>query len=432
MPSAKSSPAENTQPHASSDGDDARLLAGVPLFSILPGSELQALAVSLQQRRFDPGEILFREGERGDVFYVVRQGQVEIIKAMGSPQESLSAIRGPGEFVGEMSLLNRDSLRTASVRATSPVLLWEMTRRDFDALLERHPELAYEMVRVLSDRLTAAHNAEVKTLEEKNRQLALAYEELKAAQAQIIEKERLERELQVAHDIQMSILPARLPEIAGYDFGACLVPARSVGGDFYDLFVLPGDRVGVMIGDVTDKGVPAAIFMAQVHAFLLAAAEAGMTSAQVLLNANRHLMDMDESGLFVTVLYGVLDCQSGEFSFARSGHELPVRYQASGAVSLSPNNPGQPLGIFDQPLLDEQTLRLYPGEGLLLYTDGVTDERDPQGERYGLPRLVQALSAAPDKPAQAVCDDLLLELLAHLSGAPQDDDITMLMVRSLG
>jgi sigma-B regulation protein RsbU (phosphoserine phosphatase) len=408
---------------------NTQILAQVPLFSILPESELQALALSLSTRQFNPGEILFREGERGDRFYVVRKGEVEIVKAMGSPQENISAARGPGEFIGEMSLLNRDSLRTASVRALSQVVLWEMTRRDFDTLLNRYPQLAYEMVRVLSLRLTAAHNAEIKTLEEKNRQLSSAYEELKAAQAQIIEKERLERDLQVAHDIQMSILPARLPEIAGYDFGACLVPARSVGGDFYDLFGLPHARLGIMIGDVTDKGVPAAIFMAQAHAFLLAAAEADLPPAEVLLNVNRHLMAMDEAGLFVTVLYGVLDFQSGVFSYARAGHELPMLCQAGVAARLCPRNPGQPLGIFDAPLLDEQTLRLSPGESLLLYTDGVMDERDPQGERYGIARLVGALGAAAGKRAQATCDGLLGELQAHQSGAPQDDDITLVAIR---
>jgi len=410
--------------------DHIRLLAQISLFTGLPPSDLEFLARNLRSCQFPAGELLLSEAGKGDFFYILRQGQVEVIKALGTPEESVLGVRGPGEFVGELSLLNRDGIRMASVRALTPVLLWEMTRQDFDALLKRQPLLAYEMVRVLSARLTAAHAVAIQDLQGKNRQLTQAYEELKAAQAQIIEKEKLERELQLAHEIQMAILPAALPEVSGYDFGACLLPARSVGGDFYDLLRLDEHHLGIMVGDVTDKGVPAAIFMAQVHAFLVAEAEHNLSPGEVLGEVNHHLMAMSESGLFVTVLYGVLDCRSGEFSYARAGHELPLLVAGGQCVICKALSPGQPLGIFEEPLLDEQSLTLAPGTVLLLYTDGVNDERDPGGEVFGLQRTLGVLQAAEQPGAQELVDHLLETVLAHLAGAPQDDDITLLAVRA--
>lgn len=410
--------------------EDIHLLAQTPLFSDLPSAELEFLARSLRTSQFHAGELVMREGEPGDFFYILRQGQVEVIKALSTPEQSLLAVRGAGEFVGELSLLNRGGLRTASVRALTPLLAWEMSCDDFDALLIRQPALAVKMARVLSDRLTAAHEVAIHDLTEKNRQLAQAYEELKAAQAQIIEKEKLERELQLAHQIQMAILPAALPQAAGFDFGACLLPARSVGGDFYDVLRLDEHRLGIMVGDVTDKGVPAAIFMAQVHAFLMAEAEHSLSPGDVLRKVNAHLMAMTDSGLFVTVLYGVLDCRDGQFSYARAGHELPLLAEQGKYLVFKPLSPGQPLGLFDEPLLDEQRLTLEPGQCLLLYTDGVNDERSPAGDIFGMPRLLAALESSTAFTAQGLVDHLLGAVLAHLDGAPQDDDITLLAVQA--
>ncbi len=127
-------------------------------------------------------------------------------------------------------------------------------------LLQRWPVLAHAMVNILSERLDATNNASFRDLTQKNHALQKAYDEFKAAQAQLIEKERLERELKVAAEIQLSILPDVLPQVAGFDFGACILPARSVGGDFYDVFRLDRRRTGVVIGDVADKGIPAALF----------------------------------------------------------------------------------------------------------------------------------------------------------------------------
>ncbi len=409
---------------------ELQIIAQVPLFAQLPADELKHLVKTLDTCQYRDGEVIFSEGERGDRFYVIQNGQVEIVKSLGTANERLVALRGPGEFVGEMSLFNRSGLRTASVRAAEKVDLWEMTRKDFDDLLHRQPTMAYEMLRVLSSRLNAAHNTTISDLQEKNIQLEQAYYDLQVAQSQLIEQKILERELQVAHDIQMNILPQELPMLPGFSLGARLIPARSVAGDFYDFLPLSDHRVGIMIGDVTDKGVPAAIFMAQVHAFLRAEAERDLEPVTVLQNVNRHLMQMSQHGLFVTVLYGILNNQSGEFTYARAGHELPLLCSAEQDAHLLPKSTGQPLGIFEEPELDQGAIHLTPAARLLLYTDGVTDEYDSQGNAYGLIGLIADIQCRAAPSAQATCDYILEQALEHLAGTSQDDDITLVAIHA--
>jgi CRP-like cAMP-binding protein len=208
---------------------DAALLKHIPLFgSLLPG-ELADMAASLQETCYPAGAVLFREGDYGDRFYIVLDGRIAIVKALGSDDERLLGLRGAGEFVGEMSLLSQDGLRTASVRIEVDARVLELTRADFDALLHRYPLLAYEMLRVLSIRLRESHDAAIRDLREKNARLAQAYADLQAAQARIIEQETLERELRLARETQESMLPRALPRLAGFDIGARMVAARMVG-----------------------------------------------------------------------------------------------------------------------------------------------------------------------------------------------------------
>ena len=200
----------------------------MPLFSSLDTPEIELLAAALKEGHYPAKTVLFKEGDYGDKFYIVAEGEVAIIKAMGTPNERLVAIRGSGQFIGEMSLLNPEGLRTASAHVRSDARLLELTRDDFNALLKREPSLAYQMLSVLSLRLQTAHNQTIRDLTEKNRRLAEAYESLKAAQEQIIEKKIMERELMQAREIQESMLPTLLPRLQGFDIVAQMLPARMV------------------------------------------------------------------------------------------------------------------------------------------------------------------------------------------------------------
>ncbi|HSH40200.1 MAG TPA: cyclic nucleotide-binding domain-containing protein, partial [Chthoniobacterales bacterium] len=270
-------------------------LRRVPLFASLPNEELERLGAMLRQLELPANTLVFREGDAGNTVLIILDGQLEVINAHGTADERLLALRWAGEFVGEMSLLNAEGRRTASVRACTAARLVELTRVDFDGLLRRHPAVAYDLARVLSSHVQAANTATIRDLQQKNSQLAQAYAELQAAHVQIVEKEALERELDVARQIQQSMLPRTMPRVAGFDFGALMVPARSVGGDFFDFIALGPDTIGVVIGDVSGKGVPAALFMALTRSLMRAEAGRAGSPAEALRNVNRHLLDMNDA-----------------------------------------------------------------------------------------------------------------------------------------
>jgi sigma-B regulation protein RsbU (phosphoserine phosphatase) len=305
-----------------------------------------------------------------------------------------------------------------------------MSRVQLMDLLKRHPHLASDMVSVLSHRLDNTNAATFRDLTEKNRQLQHAFDELKEAQEQLIEKERMERELKVAAEIQMSILPDTLPLVEGYDFGGRILPARQVGGDFYDVFVLDTNKIGLLIGDVADKGVPSAIFMARAHALIIAEADSTMSPGEVLRHVNKHITRLEKSTQFVTALYGVLDINTGTFEYARAGHEPPLLLQADGTVHRLPHNPGMALGLWENIALDEYSLQLPKESMLMMFTDGMTDCRNPKGVPFGLEKIKTTLSGLSVATAQAACDQLFDTLMYYQSGAKQDDDVTLLAVHA--
>ncbi|MBI5935553.1 MAG: SpoIIE family protein phosphatase [Chloroflexi bacterium] len=405
------------------------LLARIPLFADLPEAELDQLIAMLKVVELKPRDVLFREGDVGEHFYVIADGELEILRAAGQPEELLLNVIGEGQYLGEMSLIMPGGQRTADVRARTTVTLLVMSRAEFDDLLRRFPLLAYSMVRVSSERLDNTNTSTFRDLTEKNRQLQKAYDELKAAQEQLIEKERLERELQVAAEIQVSILPDVLPTHPNYDFGARIDPARQVGGDFYDVFPVGENKIGVLIGDVADKGVPSAIFMARIHALIMAESDALPTAALVLRKVNEHVTRLEKVTQFVTALYGILDCATGDFDYARAGHEPPLLLTADGVQRL-PHGPGMALGIWEDITLDVGRVRLTPGASLLLFTDGMTDCRDPQGEAFGLERIEESFLALRGLPSQEVCDRLLKTLLDYQHGSNQDDDVTLVAIHA--
>ena len=410
---------------------DQELIAHVPLFATLPPEEIDLLATTLRPATYPAGAILFYEGEHGDRFYVVLDGSIAIVKALGTDDERLLGLRGAGEFVGEMSLLSVDGLRTASVRVETESRVLELTRDDFDAMLHRHPSLAYEMLRVLSTRLRASHDRSIRDLHEKNRRLAAAYAELQAAQARLIEQEALARELRLAQEIQESMLPRVLPDTPGFDIGARMIPARMVGGDFYDVIPLDEDRLGVVVGDVSGKGVPAALFMALVGSLLRAEAPRAATPELALREVNRHLLARNAKSMFVTVLYGILHRSSRAFEYARAGHDLPMIWDASGAMVPVTRQRGHPLGLFPDFALDAQTIAVPPGGSLLLFTDGVSEAMDERNELFDIERIAAVATAAGGLSASELCDHLVAAVRAYCGQAPQADDITLLAVRVL-
>lgn len=397
-------------------------LQQIPLFARLPEPELQLLSEIFQSRDYAAGVILFEEGDPGDRFALVLQGEIEIIKALGSAQERLLSVVTAGDYLGEMSLLYPQGRRSASARARSPVMLVEMTRSDFEALLRRQPELAFEFTRELSARLHSSENATIHDLQEKNRQLEQAYQELQAAQAQLVEQEKLSHELDIARQIQASFLPQELPAIPGWRIAAHWQPARAVSGDFYDFLAFPDGRFGLVIGDVSGKGVPAALVMAITRSVLHAAAERLIEPRAVLERMNTLLCQEMPPRMFVTCLYLLLDPASGRLDFANAGHNLACRCSLTEVRELRAT--GMPLGLLPGMSYEQQQAQLERGDTLLLYSDGLTEAHNPEKVMFGLERLHACLA---DLPSQDLIP-YLLEKLEDFTGPTweQEDDVTLL------
>lgn len=271
-------------------------------------------------------------------------------------------------------------------------------------------------------------------VEEQSKELSewnLALETRVAEQvAQIEELGKIEHELALAGQIQQRMLPRSVPHRDGYEFGACMVPAKSVGGDFYDFIPLGDEAVGIAIGDVSGKGIPAALFMAMVRSLLRAEAHVGRPPDRVLRSVNRHFMDMNDE-MFVTMLFGVLDLARGEFHYVRAGHEPPIFFNGRGAVHQVAKSTGQPLGVTDDFALDEQKVSLSKGAMLLLYSDGLSDALNPRNERLGYGGIVCQVGRLARSPAQVVCDDLVRAASEHQAGTLQQDDITVVVLRAV-
>ncbi|MCU0509014.1 MAG: SpoIIE family protein phosphatase [Anaerolineae bacterium] len=251
---------------------------------------------------------------------------------------------------------------------------------------------------------------------------------LEAAQAELAVKARMARELELARQVQESFLPKTFPDAPGFAFGAYSEPAREVGGDFYDVIDLGEGRVGLVIADVSDKGMAAALYMALTRSLIRAEAVREPSPRMVLGNVNRSLLDLGEQGMFVTVFYGVLDTRAGELLYARAGHDYPLLLRDGAATPL--DGAGALLGLFDEiaAALTEQSVRLLPGDRLALYTDGLTDVVDGQQRMLGLEGLETILLQQATLSAADFASGVARRLDEYRAGAEQADDMTLLVV----
>ncbi|NDY55411.1 SpoIIE family protein phosphatase [Desulfovibrio sulfodismutans] len=248
-------------------------------------------------------------------------------------------------------------------------------------------------------------------------------------------KERMESELKIAKNIQMSFLPKRFPpfpDISRFDLHAALEPAREVGGDLYDFFLLDETHLFFSVGDVSGKGVPAALFMAVTKTLVKGNAEPGMDPAAILSRVNTELCVDNEQLLFVTMFCGILDFTTGELAFSNAGHNPPVLLRADGATDFLELPRGLFLGIMEDAAYRTGRIVLGPGDALVVYTDGVTEAMNEAEELYSSLRLLELLRAATDKSAVALTDTVMESVITYEGDAPQADDITVLALTYTG
>lgn len=395
-------------------------------FAKLEQHTLNQLRTVAQRRTYPAQTMLIKQGEIGHTFYVIVEGRVAVIRTLGNGEERLEAMRGPNEFFGEMSLVD-DTVRLASCVTVTETTLLEITEDLFDQLLEESPAVAYAVMRKILETARSLDKEAIKSLNVKNEALERAYADLKSAQAELVEKHRLEHELELAAEVQRSLLPETLPQRAGHRFAAYLKPARLVGGDFYDVLELDNEHVGLLIADVADKGVQAALFMAMTRALFSQEARHSLSPVAVATAVHEGILQIaPASELFVTAFYGVLELSSGLLTYVRAGHDRPLLLNQSGDVSSLPGA-GRFLGMWPTPDLHEYSVRLRPGERLLMFSDGVPDATNPAGVQFGGDRLAEALRRCGSLSA----DDLVLHLADVVADwcqdAPPFDDLTLLV-----
>jgi sigma-B regulation protein RsbU (phosphoserine phosphatase) len=246
--------------------------------------------------------------------------------------------------------------------------------------------------------------------------------------AQEREKIRIEGELKAAREVQMSLLPKVVPQVSGYDFAAAMQPAEQVAGDLHDFIELDSVRLGVCLGDVSGKGLPASLLMAHVQATMRDQAHSSPSAGDCVAKANTLLYRSTGAEKFVTLFFGVLDRERHIFTYSNAGHEQPFLVSMNGTVRRLGAG-GVVLGIMELFPFEEESVALDPGDTLVVFSDGVTDSADPASERFGEQRLLDVLQTHRHQDAGAIRDAIMGAAVAHAGTAPQADDMTLLVVK---
>lgn len=335
-----------------------------------------------------------------DGMYIILSGKADVFSSDGTRINRL----GAGDFVGELGLINDDN-RAATVRASSDVRCANISKRLFEDIASRNRKIYGSFMNMLYTKTTKL----------------------------VTEQERIKSELSIATKIQADCLEndfTAFNRLTAVNLTAHMKPAKEVGGDFYDVFMIDQDHLCFLIADVSGKGVPAALFMTMAKTHIKNFATVGLPLAEVAVRANNQLCYKNESGMFVTAFICVLDVRSGEVQFVNAGHNCPFVQKQDGAFEMFRAKANLVFGLMENVQYREQTLTLNPGDSIYLYTDGVTEALNPEQELFGDDRLYEILNrhraqaGEPETFVQAI----YREVQAFADGEPQADDITMLYV----
>ena len=267
-------------------------------------------------------------------------------------------------------------------------------------------------------------------------QCALALQNAEAVSA-LLMRNKLEFDLRLASSIQRYLLPENLPQTESLEFAVKYLPQQLIGGDFYDFFKLPHGKIGVVIGDVSGKGIPAAILMALCQTKLRYIAMSGKSPAQTLCLLNSEMVHAMRSDMFITIIYLVIDPKSGESRFARAGHEPPLLARADSDEAAQPlKSSGMALGMVSEELFDEvmedASFKMNSGDVLVLYTDGLTEAANPEGGEFTAKKLAQTISTLRSRNANDLNDEIIKSVEAFMGpGNKYGDDLTLLTVKKI-
>ncbi|MBV9152742.1 MAG: SpoIIE family protein phosphatase [Alphaproteobacteria bacterium] len=421
----------------------ARVLARHPIFARFEPRALRTVAGRCRSVRFPAGERIMRQGERGDFALVILDGEVDVYVEIPAGLIHMATL-GRDRVVGELGGFT-DAPRTATIVARSDVAALRVDRDNLMSLVADFPSIGIDIISELGNRLhstnqslaylTYAANALARgeydptmlaELVKQSDALAVFARAFADMAAEIHAKQSRREEMQAAAAIQQSILPGPLPgrDDLPIDLHADMRPAREIGGDFYDYFMLDERRLAFTVADVSGKGIPAALFMA-VSRTVMRNTAGGAEMAARMTDANRLLSAENAASMFVTMFHGVVDTATGRLQYCNAGHNPPYLLRAGGARETLPAT-GIPFGIDpDRPYRTGDAV-LAPGDALFLFSDGITEATNPSSEIFGEERLEKVLDTTRGRDAAALVADVLAATAEFAAGAEQSDDITCL------
>ena len=445
MPAELSSPPDaESGARARSVEEIAQILAPHPIFARVDRESLLAVAAQCGLAAYPAGATIMREGDPGSFACVILEGEVDVFVDLPAGPIHLATI-GRDRIIGELGVFT-DLPRTATVVTRSDLVFIRVEQDSLMRLSADYPSIGVAIIRELGGRLaTMNHSLAALTyaaealrrdeydaalldqLSNQPGELATFARVFGGMAAEIRAKQHRRQEMQAAAEIQQSILPepwVREGPTGRIDLHAEMHPAREIGGDFYDYFLVDANRLAIIVADVSGKGIPASLFMAVSRTVMRSMSGAG-DMASGMEAANRLLATHNTACMFVTIFHGVLDLQSGVLRYCNAGHNPPYVLRAQGGRDPL-GGTGIPFGIdADMPYSIAETV-LHPGDTLFLYSDGITEAFDAAGAEFGSARLEAALEAGRGGSAAELVAGVLGATAAFAAGADQSDDITAL------
>lgn len=405
-----------------------KLLKTISFLSGLSNASYTMLARQTSERTFKAGKTIFREGSTGNSLYIVTQGEVDIVKGRGK-NEVMLARRSAGEFFGEMSIIE-STKRSATLRAHTNVTALEVPGDTMIRALLKSPKTLLETTRMLSERLRQTDTLIITGLKKKNNELRKAYKALQEAQEELIEKKRLEHEMELARELQASLLPHELTSIEDFHFAGETREADAVGGDFFDVISIGPRYFGVLIASVDSVGVNAAIYMALVRALTVAEGQRQYSPKIVVERVHDLLMKLSKPAMMVSMFYGVVDVRDHTMKYVIAGHDAPLIRHVDGRIESLPGE-GTRLAASQNVTLEERIVSLRSGHTLLMYTSGLVSAENSASEVFGVDRLVKTLSEDFRSP-RGLCNSVFTDLETHMGQVTQSDDQALLIISVIG
>ena len=444
-------PAELSSPHEAGSAvlaapveEIAHILAPHPIFARFDRASLLAVAAQCGFATYAKGATLMREGDPGSFACVILEGEVDVFVELPTGQIHMATV-GHHRIIGELGVFT-DMPRTATVVARTYVVVVRIEQASLTQLSADYPSIGVAIIRELGARLSGMNQslasltyaaealgrdeydgALLDELSSQPGELGTFARVFAGMASEVRAKQHRRLEMQAAAEIQQSILPAPLVRegpTEEIDLHAEMHPAREIGGDFYDYFLVDANRLAVTVADVSGKGTPASLFMA-VSRTVMRSVSSAADMAAGMEEANRLLATQNSACMFVTMFHGVLDLSSGVLRYCNAGHNPPYLMRAQGGRDTL-GATGIPFGIdAEMPCRIDETV-LHSGDTLFLFSDGITEAFDMEGAEFGTARLEAALEAGRGGSAAELVSDVLGATAAFAAGADQSDDITCL------